>query len=164
MCSSTNWGQNVKNRGQTTDHPDQWFHVNSTNNITNLATRTAFVDKFSHESECLSEEGQIYFFYKSRNKNSISISMWKYVNFRCTPDTPAQVAMWFRVAKPLHEQPVPTNSKDTLDLSVKSIIEKTVIGIEIYILTLETCVACICLYSLYFIVCSRQLTWHVDYS
>ena len=37
----------------------------------------------------------------------------------------------------------PTNSKDTLDLSVKSIIEKTVKGFEIDILTLETCVACI---------------------
>ena len=37
----------------------------------------------------------------------------------------------------------PTNSKETLDLSVKSIIEKTVKGFEIDILTLETCVACI---------------------
>ena len=50
----------------------------------------------------------------------------------------------------------PTNSKDTSDLSVKSIIQKTVKGFEIDILTLETCVACIYnelnpyLYSLFF--------------
>ena len=47
----------------------------------------------------------IFLFYKSSNKNSISINMWEYVYFRCTPDTPAQLAMWCRVAKTLHAQP-----------------------------------------------------------
>ena len=144
MCSSTDWGQNVRNRGQTTDQWPSWPMVPC--ELCQQHYQPSHQDSLCGQNLAISLSFKVKrgsFFYKSSSKNSISINMWEYVYFRCTPDTPAQLAMWCRVAKTLHAQPGPTNSKDALDLSVKSIIEKTVKGFEIDILTLETCVACI---------------------